>query len=212
MSRGRSSRRSVPRAPPRRPRRRPRSAAKSGERSRGHDLELSRIELLRSQAHAGDGVVEVGFEAIDANPLAPALDMRRDRRAHARPSDRSSCSMVIVAVDFPFVPTTWIAGYASLRVAELRKQFAHALEPEAVARPGRERSRATRRLSRRNCTRVSSVLGHPEAGAGAGRVVHACPRWERGREARPRSPIADCAWLRRPPDHVARRARTCDQR
>ena len=29
------------------------------------------------------------------------------------PSERRSCSMVTAAVDFPFVPTTWIAGYAS---------------------------------------------------------------------------------------------------
>src|SRR5262249_12350663 len=29
------------------------------------------------------------------------------------PSDSSSCSIVTVAVDFPFVPTTCIAGYAS---------------------------------------------------------------------------------------------------
>jgi hypothetical protein len=28
------------------------------------------------------------------------------------PSESRSCSIVIVAVDFPFVPTTWIAGYA----------------------------------------------------------------------------------------------------
>jgi hypothetical protein len=26
------------------------------------------------------------------------------------PSESNSCSIVIVAVDFPFVPTTWIAG------------------------------------------------------------------------------------------------------
>ena len=29
------------------------------------------------------------------------------------PSESRSCSIVTVAVDFPFVPTTWIAGYAS---------------------------------------------------------------------------------------------------
>ena len=31
----------------------------------------------------------------------------------AKPSESRSCSTVTVAVDLPFVPTTWIAGYAS---------------------------------------------------------------------------------------------------
>jgi hypothetical protein len=29
------------------------------------------------------------------------------------PSESKSCSIVTVAVDLPFVPTTWIAGYRS---------------------------------------------------------------------------------------------------
>ena len=72
------------------------------------------LEPLGRLADARDCLLEVGLRPVHPDPLAPGRDVRRDRRADRQsPSASRSCSIVTVAVDLPFVPTTWIAGYAS---------------------------------------------------------------------------------------------------
>jgi hypothetical protein len=51
------------------------------ERRRGHDLELRRAARMRS--YLCDRRLEVRLRSGDANPLAPASNVRRQIRAHA---------------------------------------------------------------------------------------------------------------------------------
>ena len=115
-----------------------RASRERGERGRGHDLELGRADPLRRR--------RTRPTASSKSASAPSTRIRSLQPATCgeivepteSPSERSSCSIVIVAVDFPFVPTTWTAGIGVLRVAELGEQRVHPLEPEPVAGPRRE--------------------------------------------------------------------------
>ena len=137
MSRGRSSRRIGPRALPRRPRRR---------RSLGSES-------------ASAAAVTTSTGSLRASPQ-PGARGRRRRRV-AKPSTRIRSSTLRHEAEIvdptrrplgqkqlldgdrrgrlPVGADDVDRGVRGLRVAELRKQFAHSLEPEAVARPGRER-------------------------------------------------------------------------
>ena len=88
-------------------------ARERGQRGSGDDLELRRVEPFGGRPHLRDGVLEVDLLPVHADPLAPARDVRGVVAPTLDPSARRSCSIAIVAVDLPFVPTTWIAGYAS---------------------------------------------------------------------------------------------------
>ena len=110
------------------------ASANASERRRGDDLELGRHEL-RSPAATRATSLEVGFlpfSRIRSLHDATCGEIVEPTRS---PSASRSCSIVTVAVDFPFVPDDVMAGVGLLRVAQLREQRAHPLEPEAVARP-----------------------------------------------------------------------------
>ena len=76
----------------------------------GDRLELRRIDALGCGANARQRRGQVGRRAVDPDPLAPRPHVGRERCPDGEPSASSSCSIVTVAVDFPFVPTTWTAG------------------------------------------------------------------------------------------------------
>ena len=59
-----------------------------GERRRADRLELRRLLRLRLRPDARDGGLEVGLLAVDRDPLGPAADVRRDRRADGEPFAR----------------------------------------------------------------------------------------------------------------------------
>ena len=81
-----------------------------GERGRADRLELGRLLRLGLGPDASDRRLEVGLLAVDRIRSAQPADVRRDCRADREPSASSSASIVRVAVDLPFVPTTWTAG------------------------------------------------------------------------------------------------------
>ena len=51
------------------------SRGEERERGSGHDLELGGVEPFRGRANTRDRVLEVRLLAVEANPLAPALDV-----------------------------------------------------------------------------------------------------------------------------------------
>ena len=111
------------------------SVGEGDERGGGDDLELRRFESLCCGADACDHTLEVGLGAVQPDPLRPAGDVRRDRRADGEPhgekqlldSDRRGR----LAVRADHVDRR----IRVLRVAELSEENAHAVEPEAVPRP-----------------------------------------------------------------------------
>ena len=84
------------------------------ERSRRDDLELRRAQRLggraRMRATVGSKSASSPSSRIRSLQAATCGEIVEPTRS---PSESRSCSIVIVAVDLPFVPTTWIAGYAS---------------------------------------------------------------------------------------------------
>ena len=108
---------------------------KCGERCGRHDLELGRGEALRLRPHAHHGLVEVCFPSIDADPLAPARDVGRDRGTDREPLgeeqllDRHRRGRLAVRSD------DVDRGIRVLRITERVEEHAHAVEPEAVPRP-----------------------------------------------------------------------------
>ena len=81
------------------------------ESRRRDDLELRRLQTLRGRPNALHRRLEVGLGTVDAGSARSSS--RRAARSSSpteSPSERSSCSIVTVAVDLPFVPTTWMAG------------------------------------------------------------------------------------------------------
>ena len=82
-----------------------------GQRGSGDRLELRRADLLRRRPDARAAPPRGrpgGRRAGSARPTSARAARSSSRRRALRAS--SSCSIVTVAVDFPFVPTTWTAG------------------------------------------------------------------------------------------------------
>src|SRR6185437_436711 len=101
----------------------------------GQDLELGRVEAFRSRADRLDRALEVRLLPTDADPLAPATDVRRevgaDREARVREQRlgrprRRRLPVRADDVDRRIPP---------LRIAELGEQRADPLEPEALCGP-----------------------------------------------------------------------------
>ena len=143
------------------------NAAKRGGRQR---LELRRAEPLGRAPDAPDRALEVRLGAVDPDALAPAAHVRREVRAGAQSLAREQASIVRVAVDLPFVPTTCTAGSA-LRLPELGEQRPHPLEPELL----RPRASATRSTRLPSPPAAQPARRAPRARAGSGRASRAPP-------------------------------------
>ena len=63
-----------------------------GERGGGHDLELRGVEPLRRRPDSRDGLLEVRLGAVEPDPLAPARDVRGDRRADRQALRRAAAA------------------------------------------------------------------------------------------------------------------------
>ena len=94
------------------------------------------LEPFGRLAYARDRLLEVDLGAVHADPLAPGRDVGRDGRADGEPLgqkqllDRDGRGRLAVRAD------DVNRGVRALRIAERGEQRAHAVEPEAVARPG----------------------------------------------------------------------------
>ena len=114
-----------------------------GEREqgrRGQGLELRGSQGRGPGSDPGGGAFEVGLLAADADPLAPAADVRGHVRADPEPGAGQERlrhprrrRLAVRADDVD-------GRVAELRVAELGEQRTHALDPEAVRRPRAQRS------------------------------------------------------------------------
>ena len=81
-----------------------------GERRGAQRLELGRALRLRLRADARERRLEVGRLAVDRIRSLQPRTCGETVAPTESPSASSSASIVRVAVDLPFVPTTWIAG------------------------------------------------------------------------------------------------------
>ena len=113
-----------------------------GERGqrRGRDrLELRRPDPLGGRPDAPQRGRQVGRPAVEPDPLLPAAHVRRDRRARRRDRPRAAAARSSrVAVDLPFVPTTWTAGYRSCGSPRAASSACMRSSPKPSSRPGAE--------------------------------------------------------------------------
>ena len=94
--------------------------------------------------------------ALEAVRIASAGARANPRRAaRCTRGRRSSRASRRVAVDFPFVPTTWIVSSSRCGIARAGEQLAHPLEPEAVRRP---RAEATQPSASSSATVLRELL------------------------------------------------------
>ena len=143
------------------------------ERGRAERLELRRLLRLGLGPDAPDRRLEVDLLAVDVIRSAHERTCGETVAPTDSPSASRSASIVRVAVDLPFVPTTWIAGYASCGSPSAAQQRPHPPEPELL-RPRAE-----------GCEPggVLSLRGH-RARAGSGRASRARPRPPRASRSR----------------------------
>ena len=138
--RARSSRRADRRAPPRRRRRRRRPSANSASAAAVSTSNCVASDRFGRRAHARDRALEVGLLARrSGSARSSRARAARCTRRRSGPSAARSASIVRVAVDLPFVPTTWIEGY---RVAGRRARRAACASARGRTPPAR--GRATR--------------------------------------------------------------------
>ena len=136
----RSSRRAGRRARPRPPRPRPRAARNATNAAARQRLELGRLEPLGGGPHPASAASRSASAPSTRIRSAHDRDVRREVRAR-----RAGPSRAEELLDHPrrrrlaVRPDDVHGGQAALRLAERGEQRAHPLEPEAVARPGRER-------------------------------------------------------------------------
>ena len=90
------------------------------QRGRRQRLELRRTDAARPRAGSDRRRARTPSSSVSSRS-APARDVRRRVAPTRSLSVASSAAIVRVAVDLPFVPTTWIDGKRTLRVTELRR-------------------------------------------------------------------------------------------
>ena len=105
------------------------------ERGRGDRFELRRAELLRGGADAADCGLEVRLPSFQPDPLGPAYDVRRDRRADTQSFGEEQLLDRHRGRRLAVRPDDVDRRVRELRVPDRGEQRAHAVEPEAVARP-----------------------------------------------------------------------------
>ena len=156
--RGRSSRRAGRRGPPRRRRRRRRARRNRRTRRPSGARTASRRAPPRRRARARSRPRSRRRRCRAAPTSRPrAATCRRRCGALRRRAAQRSWR---VAVDLPFVPTTWIASKARSGMAEPLEQRLHPLEPESVR--GQGESEATQAVSGRS----DAAPGHVGPGSG----------------------------------------------
>ena len=110
-----------------------------GQRRRRDGLELRGGETLRGGPDARERLLQIGVTTVDADPLRPRPNVRRHRRADREPVGEQQRLDLAGRRRLPVRPDDVDRRIRALRVSELVQQGLHAVEPEAVRRPGRER-------------------------------------------------------------------------
>ena len=146
---GRSSRRGGRRGRPRRRRRRPARAANSASAAAvtiSNCVASSSSAATRTRA---DGLLEVRLGAVHPDPLAPAGDVRRDRRSRREsPSESRSCSIVDASPSTCRSCRRRGSRGTRLRIAEPASSARIRSSPKPSRGHGRDARRATRPPSR----------------------------------------------------------------